>query len=649
MAEFQDLSLFLHDAVVVLLHHIFLFCGSSLFGKPVAYRDHSYEFWFVAISRHPLTVHFKYTVTLHNPVVTCYTVTMAKRTPTLLIDRQMEEVVLEKTREAIELKKAEAVAKRRPIIEWAESEFWVASTGNLIVFAPHQRSILKAAFTRTEDGGFPFRLIVLSSIKKSGKTCLAAVIARWIAEEQTRFGEIAITGNDQRQAKERSYEQMMESIRLTPGFKRKGVEGVLPDRWVLQASKMTCLTSGTRVEALSVDARGEAGANPDLTVWTELWGYEDPAAVKFFHEMTPPPTKPDSIRLIETYAGFDGESFLLREHYDLGKAGRQLTAGELAEMSGEPWDVWAEISSPDDLVPIWVNDSAGMFMYWDSGLVARRMPWQQGKTGERYYIEEEQVLPPPQFHRLHLNEWVGGEGEFLPMSAWDRCYDPDLPELLPGDKTPAVLGVDAATTKDCFGVVLVTRHPDRPQDPAIRHCKKWDPSERGGRIDYDEPEAFIRVLLHGGCVRGHPQYEPFFKADPKNCSHSSRAYACKECCDACRDGNLVEPYNIIEVAYDAYQLESIMGRLYKEGVNAQPFSQQQERMIADSQLYDVIIQKRLSHTGSEMLRSHIMNCAAHQSKDEDTKLRIIKKAPDRKIDLAVATSMAIRRCLYLLI
>lgn len=566
----------------------------------------------------------------------------------IIVDRDAEDIVLQRTREAIEKKQQEREAKRLPIVEWAEGNFYVASTGNVIEFAPHQKSILKAAFTRTPDGGFPFRLVVLSSIKKSGKTCLAAVVSRWIAEEQTRFGEIAITGNDQRQARERSYEQMMESIRLTPGFRNRGTEGILPERWLLQANKMICLASGTKVEALSVDARGEAGANPDLTVWTELWGYEDPAAVKFFHEMTPPPTKPDSIRLIETYAGFDGESFLLREHYDLGKSGRQLTAGELAEMSGEPWDVWHEINSPDDLVPVWVNDSAGMFMYWDSGTTARRMPWQKGRIGQRYYIEEEQKLPPPQFHRLHLNEWVGGEGEFLPISAWDRCKDPDLPPFEPGDNTPAILGVDAATTKDCFGVVLVTRHPERHDDPVIRACRKWDPAQRGGRIDYDEPEAFIRTLAHGGCARGHPQYEPF-KKSPKDCDHVSRAYGCVECCDACRDKVLIPAFNIIEVAYDPYQLESIMGRLYKEGVNAQPFSQQHERMVADSQFYDVIIQKRLGHHGSEALREHVLNCAARQSKDEDTKLRIIKKAQDRKVDLAVAASMAVRRCLYLLI
>ena len=565
----------------------------------------------------------------------------------ILVSRDLEDVVLLRTRTALRHRKEQAARQKQPIVSWAEENFYIPDTGNPIVFEPHQRAILKVPFTRKEDGHFPFRLIILSSIKKSGKTCLAAVISRWMAEEQTRFGEIAITGNDQRQAQQRSYEQVAASVRLTPGYRNRGTEGVLKNKWLVQATRLLCLQTGSKIEALSVDARGEAGANPDLTVWTELWGYEDPAAVKFFHEMTPPPTKPDSIRLIETYAGFDGESLLLREHYDLGKAGRQLTAGEFAELSGEPIGCFKEAQKLDDLVPIWINDSAGLFMYWDSGLQARRMVWQLGEIGERYYMEEEKVLPPSQFQRLHMNEWVGGEGEFIPIGLWDACKE-DLPFLEPGDKTPAVLSVDAATTGDCFGVVLVTRHPERHSDPAIRNCRKWDPKERGGRIDYDEPEAFIRTLIHGGCVRGHPQYPPFRKPS-QECDHFSRAYACELCCDSCAAKDLVKPYNIIEIAYDPYQLESIMGRMYKEGINTQPFNQQRERNIADSQLYDTIIQRRIAHDGNAALRGHILNCAARLNKDEDSKLRIIKKDPSRKIDLAVASSMGVRRCLYLLI
>ena len=582
----------------------------------------------------------------------------------LLVERELEDLVLNRIHKRVrESKRSGKAIGRTDIVSWAEANFYLPETEQPIAFQPFQRAVLKYSFDRlrsddprtdlfpslrNREGYLPFRLIIFSTVKKSGKTTLGAVVGRWVAEDQCRFGEIYTTGNDQRQARERSFERIGESIRLTPGFVYKGKDGVLPDRWIVQSNKFICLSSGSKVEAISVDARGEAGSNPDLTLWTELWGMEYVDAVKFFHEMTPPPTKPDSVRLIETYAGFDGESLLLRSHYDLGKAGRQLTAGELSEATGEPLGCFAESPNPDDLVPIWINESAGMFMYWDSGLQARRMPWQKGIEGRKYYAEEEQKLPPQQFHRLHLNEWVGGESDFIPRGAWERCYDPNLPSLEPGDRTPAVLAVDAATTGDCFGIVLVTRHPKRHEDPAIRACRLWDPKEHGGKIDYDEPEAFIRTLVHGGCIRGHPQYPPFRKSS-EECEHAKKAYGCGNCCDACRDNNLVPPYNIIEIAYDQYQLESMMGRLYKEAINTQAFSQQQQRMVADSMLYDLIITKRLAHNGDPLLKEHIVNCAAKMSKEEDTKLRIVKKAQGRKIDLAVAMSMGCRRILYLLI
>jgi len=44
---------------------------------------------------------------------------------------------------------------------------------------------------------------------------------------------------------------------------------------------------------------------------------------------------------------------------------------------------------------------------------------------------------------------------------------------------------------------------------------------------------------------------------------------------------------------------------------------------------------------------HPRNCRARLSKDDDSKLRIIKKAPNRKINLAVAASTAVKRVLEL--
>lgn len=225
------------------------------------------------------------------------------------------------------------------------------------------------------------------------------------------------------------------------------------------------------------------------------------------------------------------------------------------------------------------------------------------------------------------------ESEFLPIILWDRCWDREMSPFDPGDPTPCILGVDAAVTSDCFGVVAVTRHPDRHDDVVIRAVRKWDPPQ-GGAINFLGPEGFIRFLCQGGCAAGHPQYEPYINPD----------------CEACQSHILVPAYNIVQIAYDPYQLESMMQGIRRDLIAwCEPFSQMKDRYVADSELRDMVINRRLTHNGDRDLREHIQNAAAKIQLQEDSRIRIVKKAPDRKVDLAVATSMAVHRCRYLVI
>lgn len=220
----------------------------------------------------------------------------------------------------------------------------------------------------------------------------------------------------------------------------------------------------------------------------------------------------------------------------------------------------------------------------------------------------------------------GDENEFIPIELWDLCRE-ELPPFLPEDREPVVLAVDAAVTGDCFAIVAVTRHPSRHNDIAVRAVKKWDPP-RSGRIDFAGPEAFLRAVCRGGCALGHP--EPLAG------------------CEACRSGFRHRGYNVVQIAYDPYQLESLMGSLRKEGLSwVHSFPQTTQRLIADSQLHDLIVNRRIAHDGSELLREHVLNAVAEINPKDDSRLRIRKKAPAKKVDLLVALSMASSECLRL--
>lgn len=496
-------------------------------------------------------------------------------------------------------------AIRNDVCLWGEHHFYIPETGKQIQLYPHQKAVLKAALHPCNGPRFPYSTILWGTIKKTGKTANAGLVGRWMSETQLRYGQIYATGNDAEQAAGRAYKAIRTSIELTPGY-QKGVPGSLPGRWQVQDSKMLHLPSGSTIRPISVDYRGEAGGNPSLTLWTELWGYTHEDSKRFWEEMTPVPTQPISIRWVETYAGYDGESELLAKLYKLGREeGRQITAGELAAMSGEPLGVFEEGISSASPVPIWINSQAGLFMFWDEGINARRFDWLRGEKGEAYYREQEQTLPPNAFDRLHRNLWVGAESEFVPIEIWDANYDPTLQPLLSGSREPVVVGVDAASTGDCFAVVGVTRHPLKHEEPAQRFSRKWSPP-KGGRIDYSEPEQYLRQL--------------------------------------------VADYNVIQFAYDQYQLEDMMQRFTREGlVWCQQFGQMQNRAVADRGLYDKIIRREMAHMGDKELREHVVNSNAKHQKDQDSTMRIVKKTTDRKIDLVVALSMATDRCLELII
>ena len=517
-------------------------------------------------------------------------------------------VVVEKAIDLIGLRKEEpkqAVIAAIPpddLIAWAERHFYIPETKEPIVLEPHQRATLRAMFAPLNgEGGrrvCPWSTVIYSAPKKSGKTAVAALVTRWLAEEHMGSGQLFCTGNDADQAKERAFRMVKLSIELTPGYLR-GNPGLLKERWQVQEKKMTCLQSGAEIKAIAVDYRGEAGANPGLTVWTELWGYDHKDSQRFYNEMTPVPTLPISVRLVETYAGFSGESELLESLYELAKTeGRQLTAGELAQVSGEPIGVFSEAQSPEDLVPIWVNETASLIMYWDN---ERRLPWQNGPHAESYYREQEATLPPAAYERFHRNKWSEAESAFVPMEWWDACYDPELPPL--DAKTNIIIAADAATTGDCFAIVAVSRHPLDKLVVAVRAVQIWKP-EPGRPIDFDECEMFLKGII-GRCT-------------------------------------------VEQLAYDAHQLFDMMQRFRRDQVCwVKEFPQGKDRVEADRQLYDLIRQRQIRHNGDPNLREHIQNANQKLQKDEDSKMRIVKKRSGKKIDAAVALSMAANRCLYL--
>jgi phage terminase large subunit-like protein len=296
----------------------------------------------------------------------------------------------------------------------------------------HQREILRLAFDFDNDGRLPWDTILYSCIKKSGKTTINGALTLAWGFTQEAPNEILILANDLEQTLARVYKTMEGIIKHNPELQR---EAEVQTRTIF-------LANGTTLTAISGDYQGAAGSNHGFVSYDELWGYTSEASTRLWEELTPVPTRKNSIRFISTYAGFEGESKLL---WDLYK--QVVTQDEHPEGQGERLH-------PD--LPIFCNREARLFAYWDH---EPRMPWQT----ETYYQSQKKTLRPGTFLRLHRNQWATSEEIFITGEMWDPCVNhAHHPSIT--DREPLFVGVD-----------LGIKH-----DNAARVAVKWD--ENGERL-----------------------------------------------------------------------------------------------------------------------------------------------------------------------
>jgi hypothetical protein len=388
------------------------------------------------------------------------------------------------------------------------------------------------------------------------------MVAAWMAANSGRYAEIYCLANDGKQ----------RADRVLAAVKRANELGHLG--WHDKMTRVE-LPGGAFIEAIPVDPTGEAGANPTASFWSEMWGFRLSAKERLWSEFTIPPTRfGRAIRWVESYAGYTGESPVLEQLYHEG----------VEEGRAHP-----DLSD----LPVWVNERARLFCYWDH---EPRMPWQT----DAYYQAEAALLHPLEFARIHRNEWVSPIGQAVPVEAWDRCHDPAMPPLTPGE--PVVLGLDAGVSGDCTALVAVSRHPRYRDIAAVRAVEVWEPPA-GGQMDYTTTvEASVR----------------------RWCKSS----------------------NVVCVVYDPYQLHKMATDLRREGLGwFEEFGQGAQRAIADKQLVDLIIARRMAHNGDPTLRQHVVNAAAKTENEKS--LRFVKRSDKLKIDALVAASMATYQALRL--
>ncbi len=337
--------------------------------------------------------------------------------------------------------------------------FGIAEIGQPLILEPHQRQILGEAFRFDKDGRLPYRTIIYSAPKKSGKTAVNALVSLWWGFCLQPPDEIIIASNDLDQAVSRVYDAVKAFIERNPALKEEADI----------TRNLIRLNNGTTIKAIPSDYAGEAGANQGLASFDELWGFMSERSRRLYEELTPVPTRKNSIRFISTYAGWEGESVLLEEIYQ--------------RVFDKQGNVKPGVNRPlgEDLPVYTIGD---LFVYWDH---EPRMKWQIPE----YYTSQRADLRLNTFLRLHENRWVSNESSFFEMDQWDACVDPEYRPPLPNPRLQFYIGADASTKKDRSSVVSVYREGNMV---CLGPYATWQPS-KAEPMDLEESmEAYIKML-----------------------------------------------------------------------------------------------------------------------------------------------------------
>ena len=425
------------------------------------------------------------------------------------------------------------------------------------VVPPFLAEWLRAAFP-APSGDPVARNVLDARTKKQGKSALAAAVALYMATRQ-QGAEVVIAATDVDQAKDRVLRAVKYACEHGP-----------LNAYAKVYKDVVEMSNGATIKAIPSDWKGAAGGNYNAVIFDELHSWTFEGQRRLWDELVIPPTVKAGVRWGASYAGWAGESHLLEELWARALAGVRRS----------------------DL-PIYFNPEASLLAFIDTGEESWRMPWM---TAE-YITQTRTSERPNTFKRLWLNEWVSGEGDFLPEGTWAECLDTTL-RALNDEKLPMILGIDAATSNDHAGIVGTI----------------WN--ESTGTVDVKLVREYIpkKSFLRSG--------KPTIDLTATIGAEVARLHAAGQ---------------IDRIVCDPFQLHVLLVEWQKQGIRVEEFPQTSRRVESDTSLLNTVISRQLRHYGDKDLTQHINNCATI---DGPRGLRIAKRSGSMKIDLAVCLSMS---------
>lgn len=453
-------------------------------------------------------------------------------------------------------------------------------------------------FVDRETGARRFRQATIWCPRGNGKTTLAAPIALYLTfaeREGGAEGYAAAVTHDQARI---LFEVAQNMTRRSKDF-RDSV-GV-----AVQANSIYQESTASKFVPVSSDAKGLDGLNVQVAVCDEIGSHRTSEVYDVLLTALGKRKQPLLLTISTATGNTSGVGKQIWDYASRVLHGQQeddrlFALIYAADETDDPWDeaTWVKAN------PSWSYavqpDAVRAIMRQ-----ARNNPAQEAAAMTR-----------------HLNRWVGADEALFSMRAWRACADPEL-TFESMDGAECHIGLDLASRTDIAALSIA--FPERSRD---------------GKITY---RVFCRCYLNDAAVMearnaSYPGWarEGYLTVTDGNETDFSRIE--EDLLDLCKR------FRVVSVGYDPWAATQFAQRMMAESVPMVEFRANTQNFSEPTKELDAAMRAgRIKHDGNPALEWCIGNVVGHYDARGNVYPR--KSRPENKIDAAVATIMAIARCM----
>lgn len=464
-----------------------------------------------------------------------------------------------------------------------------------------QRDLLRKLFGwKRPDGTRRYHVLFLMIPRKNGKSTLAAGIALYLLLGDREPGAQVYSCAADREQARIVFKEAASMLRASPHLLPLCKNSIFTDH-------IRSLSLNATYRTLSSDAGTKHGLNPSGIIFDELHTQTSRDLYDTMHTAVGARRQPLEIYI--TTAGNRRHSIC----YDLYDYACKVRDGRVND---------------DKFLPV-IYESLPEDDWTDPAVWAKANP-NLGVSIKKDYIRDEcakaQVTPGYQntFRQLHLNQWVEQETRWLDVKRWDEgggsLHWNEFPEFLRGRRCFG--GLDLSTTTDITANVLMFP-PENDDEPWYILPKFYIPKENMKKRSQRDRLPFEEWVAMGAinATEGNMIDYRFVKNDILA---------------------MAEKYNVVEIAYDAWNSSQIVIELADEGLNMVQFRQGYGSLSAPSKLFEgLIAERKIAHGGHPILRSMVCNVA--RKSDPAGNIKPDKEKSRDRIDGIVAAIMGLGR------